>query len=75
MNVVALSLSCFMCVFLLVDDTCFMTQRFIIVFCGCKINKKVRKRLLFLTFCSLKITDRVWSYILYGFKFGYNGFR
>ena len=43
MNVVALSLSCFMRVILFIDDACFMTQRLVFVFCGCKINKKVRK--------------------------------
>ncbi len=53
MNVVALSLSCFMRVILFIDNACFMTQRLVFVFCGCKINKKVRKKLLFSTFCSL----------------------
>ena len=56
-----------MCVFLFIDDACFMTQRLVFVFCGCKINKKVRKKLLFFYFLFFKPKSVVRACLYFGF--------
>ena len=54
-------------VILFIDDACFMTQRLVFVFCGCKINKKVRKTLLFFYFLFFKPKSVVRACLYFGF--------